>query len=382
MSRLHFLVPGPIDRRTGGTIYDARIVAELRRLGHDVVVHELNGRFPWPDRTARAAAARAFEVCATGEVTIVDGLALAALDPTAPPPPATVRVLLVHMPLDEERGLPYGVRVLLRAAENAWLRRADRIVCTSGFVARRLARRGANAAAVAVVEPGVDRARTAPRGSTGAAPPADGTDAGAGPTRWPGAAGPPGTAPAEPVRLLAVGAVTRVKAHGVLVRALRRLEHLPWTLEIVGNRSAEPATADTLSAEIDRAGLAGRIRLAGELPVDRLHEAYRRADLFVLPSLYESYGMALAEAAAHGLALVASRAGGIPATPAGRAALLVPPGDDAALARALEPLLADATARARLAAAARDASRRLRSWADAGRDFVAQLAAVRAPAGP
>ncbi|HEX6939223.1 MAG TPA: glycosyltransferase family 4 protein [Longimicrobiales bacterium] len=346
--RIHFLLPGRLDRRTGGTIYDARMIEELRRAGHDVVVHELAGRFPWPDGQTRAAATAALAAAEPGETTVVDGLAVAALDPTAPPPPDVTRVVLIHMPLDEERGLPYGVRALLRAAEDAWLRRADRVVCTSPFVAGRLVRRGAPAGGVAVVEPGVDAAPQPERNGH-----------------------------AGPIRLLAVGALTQVKGHATLVRALARITGLPWTLEIIGSAAIEPGTADALKNEVQRRGLAGRVYFPGELPPERVREAYARADVFVLPSLYESYGMVLAEAAAHGLPLVATRAGGIPATPAGRAALLVPPEDDLALARALEPLIENPAARARLASRAVDAARRMPSWEIAAREFALQLRAAR-----
>lgn len=384
--RVHLMVPGPLGRLTGGTIYDARIAAGLRRLGHDVVVHELEGRFPWPDSAALASTARALSAVRPGDVLLVDGLALAALDPTGPFPFDVPRILLVHMPLDEERGLPYGVRVRLRAAEEAWLRHADRVVCTSPVIARRLARRGVPEPRIGVVEPGVDGVVGAPMDggravgaavmqAPGVGHAADGGRAfrDAPVTRAGGGAQLDDAAADSPVRLLSVGAVTRVKAHSVLVRALARLSHLPWTLEIVGSRAYEPATGAALRTEIDRRGLAGRVTLTGEVPHEAVREAYHRADVFVLPSLFESYGMALAEAAAHGLPLVASDVGGIPATPAGRAARLVPPGDEAALARALEPLIADAGDRARLAAAAAAAALGLRSWAEAARDFAGEI---------
>ena len=420
--RVHFLVPGSLERLTGGTIYDKRVVAELRRLGHHVVVHELEGRFPWPDGAAQASSAHALEAVGPGDALVVDGLALAAIDPASELPPGVPRILLVHMPLAEERGLPYSVRVRLYAAEDTWLRRADRVLCTSPVVAAELARRGAPEWRIGVVEPGVDavgagaaadggrsedHGHRADHGPTGVGPygghrvdvglTADGADGGRRTDvgrAADGAAGAAAMAPGHeaeadgsdrlgegagdaPVRLLSVGAVTRVKAHVVLVRALARLSHLPWTLEIVGSRAFEPATGAALRAEIDRRGLAGRVVLAGELPHEAVCEAYRRADVFVLPSLFESYGMALAEAAAHGLPLVASEVGGIPATPAGRAARLVPPGDDEALARALEPLIIDPGERTRLAAAATAAAAELGSWADVGAAFARELRVAR-----
>ncbi len=362
-SRLHFLVPGSLERRSGGTLYDARMIVALRAQGHDVAVHELGGRFPLADEAARAAARFALAGVRPGDVVVVDGLALDALD-TRTWPMAAACVPLLHMPVEATRGLDPASLSALVAGEEAWLRRADRIVVTSGYGAERLVERGVAARRIAIVEPGVDRQAVRDDRSARYVEPS------------PGRAGGEATAargPAARVRLLSVGAVTAVKGHGVLVQALGRLRHLRWRLRIVGSTSVEPDTWHSLQDEIRRQRLDRRIRFIGELPPDQVADAYRDADVFVLPSLYESYGMALAEAAVAGLALVASAAGAVPTTPAGRAAVLVPPGDVAALALALEPVIRDAKLRHRLAADARAASAEIESWNDASRRFAAEV---------
>lgn len=358
--RVHFLIPGSLERRSGGTIYDARIVAALRELGHDVVVYELDGRFPAADAIARTATRQVLARVRPGEVVVVDGLALPALDLSAWPMAATC-VPLLHTPVGEMRGPSEVDRAPLIARETAWLHRADRIVVTSVYSAERLVGRGVDARRIGVVEPGIDPVTSTPDG-----------------------------AGVAEVRILAVGAVTAVKAHDVLVRALGRLRHLPWRLRIIGSTDEEPGTSRALMDEIERLELGDRVELSGELSPHEMPGAYRAADVFVHSSLYESYCLALAEAAAHGLALVATTAGAIPTTPAGRAAVCVPPGDAETLARALEPVLRDADTRRRLAIAAREAAERLPTWEEAGRRFADELsgsseatwARTRAAAGP
>ena len=90
-------------------------------------------------------------------------------------------------------------------------------------------------------------------------------------------------------------------------------------------------------------------RLSGELDAARLHECYDRADVFVLASLQETYGMAVAEALAHGLPVVSTTTGAIPDLVGADAGLLVPPGNIEALAGALARVIGDARLRARLA---------------------------------
>ena len=113
---------------------------------------------------------------------------------------------------------------------------------------------------------------------------------------------------------------------------------------------------------ISAAGLEPKITLAGERPPQAVGAAYRAADLFVLPSFHEGYGLVYAEAMAHGLPIVATSAGAIPETVPREAGLLVAPGDPAALAQGLRLLLAQPAIAARLAAGSRAAGSRLPDW--------------------
>src|SRR5205823_4998663 len=110
--------------------------------------------------------------------------------------------------------------------------------------------------------------------------------------------------------------------------------------------------------------LRGRVPGAlGWVPHDELLRLYERAAVVACPSYREGYGIACAEAMAHGRPVVASAVGGLrDLVVDGETGLLVPPGDVAALRKALERLLGDADLRARLGAAARERARELLTW--------------------
>ena len=107
--------------------------------------------------------------------------------------------------------------------------------------------------------------------------------------------------------------------------------------------------------------MGSRISLIGE--IDDLDPLYRTSDLLVSSSRYEGYGMAIAEAMAYGLPIVAARVGAIPDLVPPDAGLLVPVDDPDAMATALRKVLTDPAGRARLAAGAAEASRAFARWA-------------------
>ena len=364
---LHLVVPGPLEQRTGGYLYDARMAEGLRRRGWRVTVHSLRGRFPDADETARTGMTAALAGVPDGATVLVDGLALGGLPEPVAAERRRLRILaLVHHPLSEETGLPPEVRDRLAGSERRALAATDGVIVTSRFTARGLRRFGVDAGRVRVVEPGTD---PAPRESAG-----------------PVAGAPP--------RLLSVGAVVPRKGHDVLVRALARIAHLPWECDCAGSLERDPGHAARVLADVDLRGLADRVRFAGECDEAALAGLYAESAVFVLASHYEGYGMVLAEALAHGLPIVSTTGGAIPETVPAGAAVLVPPGDDAALAAALAPLLADpggdragqsgagrsgAERRAALAAAARRHAEALPGWDDAAATFADALTALARP---
>src|SRR5439155_9098321 len=219
-------------------------------------------------------------------------------------------VALVHHPLALETGLSAGEAATLAASERAALARAHRVVATSAATARLLASDyGVPASRVTVVQPGTDRVASRPRERAGA------------------------------MAMLAVGAVVPRKGYDVLVAALARLCDLSWRLVVVGDRERSPETTRRLHIEIARHDLAGRIEFTGAIAPERLGAFYDAADLFVLASRFEGYGMAFTEAIAHGVPVVGTSAGAIPDTVPRGAGMLLPPDDADALAAALRLLI-------------------------------------------
>jgi glycosyltransferase involved in cell wall biosynthesis len=194
----------------------------------------------------------------------------------------------------------------------------------------------------------------------------------------------PGTDPAAratgtgtPLQLLAVGAVSPRKAYDVLVRALEPLADLDWRLTIAGATDRDPAAAAALKSIIDRSGLGERIKLAGKVVPATLDRFYESADLFVMPSLFEGYGMVLAEAMARGLPIVCTTGGAAAETVPDAAAIKVPPGDPEPLTAALRLALEDKKRRTRMADASWDAGRALPTWNETARRIAAVILGMR-----
>lgn len=187
------------------------------------------------------------------------------------------------------------------------------------------------------------------------------------------AGGPP--AP-RPLRLLCVASLTPRKGHDLLLRALAGLRDYAWHLDCIGSHDLDPAWAKSLLGWREEWGLGGRVTFRGPLPAEDLGRHYAAADLFVLPSRFEGYGMVCAEALAHGLPILATRAGALEDTVPAEAGLLVPPEDARALAGALRRLFADPALRQRLTRGAWAAGLRLPTWEQSSAAFAAALLEV------
>jgi glycosyltransferase involved in cell wall biosynthesis len=157
--------------------------------------------------------------------------------------------------------------------------------------------------------------------------------------------------------LLCVATPTAHKGHDVLAAALALIADLDWRCTLVGDVHRDPGFVADLRGRLVRDGLADRVHLPGALPRAGVAAAYDAADLLVLPSRVETYGMVLGEALARGVPVVASRTGGVADT-IGRAldgtvpGLLVPPADPEALAAALRRWCTERPLRAGLRRAA------------------------------
>jgi glycosyltransferase involved in cell wall biosynthesis len=335
MSELVFVVPGRLNQLTGGYLYDRHIVEGLRARGRVVRVIELG---PTRDRGTFAA-------IPGGTATVIDGLAFPGLEHAVAAEAHRLRlVAFVHHPLAEETGLSRAEAERAARLETAMLPRFRGVLCPSQRTAVAVSRYGISPDRIGVVPPGTAKptAYLRPR---------------RGPTR----------------SLLCVASLVPRKGHRVLVEALARLRHLEWTLQCVGSLDRDPATTRAVLQAISAAGLGRRIALSGEWPPATLTHAYRKADVFVLPSFHEGYGMAYAEAMAHGLPIVATTAGAIPETVPREAGLFVPPGNPEALAQALRRVTTEPLLAARLAAGSRAAGARLPDWPQTTKQWESAL---------
>lgn len=276
-------------------------------------------------RVADALAAVEHTTTATvpdGAVVLVDGL-LSSPDLLRESERLRI-VVLVHLPREE----PW---------EGPVLRTAAGVVTTSRWTRDRLlAAYGLDPARAHVAEPGADPAPLAP-----------GTDDGA--------------------ALLCVGAVTALKGYDVLAAALRTLGDLDWSCRGVGSTAIEPEVA---------AGVGDAVRLTGPMTRAELAATYAEADLLVLASRAETYGMVVTEALARGLPVVATDVGGVREA-LGGAGVVVPPEDPAALAGALRRWLTDPGHRAEQRSAARARRTTLTGWDRTVGRVAAALEAAR-----
>ncbi|TVP59663.1 MAG: glycosyltransferase [Halomonadaceae bacterium] len=338
---LYFAFPGQLTTPTGGYHYDRRLIHELRQQGVAVETLSLSSRFPFPDAQALEEARQSLGAVPDGAVVIIDGLAFGALDALAQAQSRRLRIIaLCHHPLALETGLSPVQQQRFQASEQRALGAARRVLVTSGHTGQILTDQFAvPSERVVVARPGTDPAPFAPCAGS-------------------------------PLRLLTVASLTRRKAHDVLIDALGSLADLPWQARFVGSRDLDPAWSEQLQQQVNRLQLQQRIELVGA--VDEAGGEFHNADLFVLPSRYEGYGMVFAEALAAGLPVIAARAGAVPDLVPASAGLLVPAGDRAALAAALHRLLTREDLRRQLQAGARHAAAALPTWGDTARQ-VARL---------
>jgi glycosyltransferase involved in cell wall biosynthesis len=312
---LYLVVPDGIDdpaRPSGGNTYDRRVAQGLTDLGWTVHARDMAALGRIPD----------------GAVVLLDGLiASPAPDALVPHARRLRQVVLMHMPLGDAR-------------ERAVLEAAAAVVTTSAWTKRRLQELYTLPAdRVHVAEPGVDAAALAP-----------------------------GTAAGE--ALLCVAAVTPGKGHDGLLDALATVTDLPWQCTCVGSLSRDPEFADRVQRRARDNRL--RVQFSGPRTGPDLDRAYAAADLLVLASHAETYGMVVTEALARGVPVVATDVGGV-AEALGHGGLLVSTGDPAAFGAALRAWLTDAALREQLRRAARERRTTLRPWAATAADVADAL---------
>jgi glycosyltransferase involved in cell wall biosynthesis len=338
---VYVVVPGDIDdpaRPSGGNAYDRRVCKALPAAGRTVCEITVNGAWPEPDRTARTELSRRLAAVPDGADVLLDGLVACGVPDVLAPHARRLRlVVLVHLPLGDEVGLPPVMAADRTARERMTLHAAAAVVATSTWAARRLVTvHGVPADRVHVAPPGVEPA-------------------------------PLTSAEEAGTRLLCVGSITPTKGQDILVEALARIPDRDWGCLLVGPVSRAPAHVMFVRDLVHRYGLGDRVALTGPLTGAALAAVYAATDLLVLPSRAESYGMVVTEALARGIPVLAAGVDGVPET-LGRApddtvpGLLVPPADPPALAAALHRWLDEPDLRRTARAAARQRRAELTGW--------------------
>lgn len=339
MSTVHVVVPlgvGDPTRQSGGNTYDQRVCAGLTARKWTVCQREVAGPWPGGDRASEAALGAVIAGIPDGAVVLLDGLVACALPEVLVPERRRLKlVVLVHLPLGY--GLGSGGSGETRSREHAVLHAAAAVVATSRWTRNwLLATYSLAPGRVGVVTPGVEPARLA-------------------------------TAVASGERMLCVGAVTPMKGHDVLVEALIDVAELEWSCRCVGSVAVEPMFASRVRARAESAGLGGRVEFTGPRVGRALDAVYAAADLVLVPSRTETYGMVVTEALARGVPVLGSDVGGLPEAlgvfdGGRRPGVLVAPEDPAALAVALGRWLTDAGMRRDLRVAAYERRATLGDW--------------------
>jgi len=341
-----FAIPGDLATPTGGYKYDRCVIEELEKLGWKVRALALPGDFPAPSATSLKKTEALLAATAEATPVFFDGLAFGAMPAEILARLPRRYVALVHHPLALETGLPAERAARFRESERAALSHAIRVVVTSAATKDLLASDfGVPAEKITVAEPGTEPAPRA-RGSK------------------------------DTPRLLSVGAVSPRKGFRVLVEALAQIAELDWTCRIAGSLDRDKDETAALRRRIAEAKLDARVILLGALAEDDLQAEYDRATLFVLPSHFEGYGMAFAEALARGLPVVACGGSAIASTVPAAAGVFVPAGDANALAAALRRLISNSAEIKERADSAWAHAKNLPRW----RDTAAKIAAVLAEA--
>jgi glycosyltransferase involved in cell wall biosynthesis len=361
VSELHVVLPAGLDdpaRPSGGNRYDRRICQGLAANGWQLHEHAVPGAgWPWPEATAEAALNQVLAGIPDDALVLVDGLLGSGVPAVVVPHAGRLRLmLLVHMPFGDA---PPGHRpppgVDAAAGEAAVLTAARAVVTTSNWTRNRLIEAySLHPDHVVVAAPGVEPAA-----------PAGGSDDGS--------------------RLLCVAAVSLHKGHDLLLAALAELAELAWRCNWVGELDREPDFVERLRRQAAAAGIADRLRMTGPLTGAELDRAYAEADVLVLASRAESYGMVVGEALARGLPVIATSVGGLPealgTVSAGRPGLLVRPDDRAELTAALRDWLTDPQLRRQLRRAAGERRTALPGWPATTARVEAVLRRLNEPAG-
>ena len=306
---LHFLIAGNIDSLICRSIYNKRVIEGLRKKKHHVEVHNLNDDFPFPSEGSLENCNLIIRSIPKHDSIIIDSQVLGTIPSFLKEIHTTNPIIgLIHLPLSVDPNLTTYQRTMVTDHEKESFGYVKKFIASSEYTAEILLNFGLDDQKIDTVIPGLDKFPLKKEYSE------------------------------KPFHLLSISNLCRNKDHSILLRALSALKDKDWILDCYGNLDMDREYLSDFQAMIRHNHLQHKILIHGTINGEALSEAYLKADLFVHPSDFEVYGMALTEALAHGIPVVASTGGGICRTVPARMGQFFKPGDIYGLQSILEEL--------------------------------------------
>ncbi len=334
---VHFLTTGDIHSLTGGYLYNLHMIEGLEQMGYSVNIFGTD--WPWENKPDLEKISRFhFEKLAAGSCIVIDSLVLSLLRKAVQEfHEKLIFVGLIHLPASYtinsgEFGYPDKEEMLV-------FQQMRCLIVTGQFTFDLLCQAGLNPDTIRIVVPGTDHFPQKKHYKT------------------------------IPSELICIANYSPIKGHDVLIRSLHRLTEWNWTLHLYGDTDRDKDFSAGIISLISRLHLESRVLMHGIAGRDEISGIFLESDLFVMPSRFESYGMALTESLAHGVPVVATRAGNIPYTVPAGMGCLVEPGNEAQLADSIRSLLEDPVKYSTLCSAASQYHLQLRSWEQAVTEF-------------
>ncbi len=328
--KIRLLIYGNPGKLTGGYLYNKHITDGLAAKGYEIDTIQVKNGFQLPANVP------------SGSWLVCDSLALPVVMDHITGIKRTWKLcILMHLPFSlqvSEQG-----DYLVSEEEKQALNQADRIIVTGNFLCRMLSGSGIHSSLLSVVSPGTEF--------------------------FPRKVGYNET----PFELLCVANYVPGKGYDLLFRALANIRHRKWMLRTYGDLQADPAYSSQLNDMIMALQLQDRIQMNGLLLREQLSDVFLKADLFILPSRFETFGMVLTESLAHGIPVISTVSGNIPETVPHGTGILIPPGDADELARVIDSLMEDPKKYASLCNKASAYHEQARSWTRAVDEFEKEL---------
>jgi glycosyltransferase involved in cell wall biosynthesis len=333
--RVGLVIYGSLEVRSGGYLYDRKLVEYLRAAGDEVEIVSL----PWRNYLQHLA-----DNLSAARLRRLKDLAVDVLLQDELNHPSLFRVnrklrgavgypivsIVHHLRTSEQHG--FIPMILYYLVERAYLETVDGFICNSRTTWGRVDAQTRQRAPFVVAYPGRDHVQLSFDAETAARRAAE-----------------PG-----PLRILFVGNVIRRKALHTLLEALKNLAPKSWQLTVIGGLDVERGYARRMQAVVQAHGWSDQVRFTGYVPGPDLPAYLAGGHVLAGPSQYEGFGIAYLEALGAGLPVIAGTSGAAGEfVREGENGYLVYPGDDARLAMVLESLHRDREALARMSLQAR-----------------------------